>query len=70
MLQYVDGKLVHSTAISGNLASAAASVFLGCRKDAALNQFFIGSLDEVVVYPRAFSSEELETYVASTAPSQ
>jgi hypothetical protein len=68
MLQYVDGKVVNSTAISGNLTSGAASVFLGCRKDASLGQFFIGLLDEVVVYPRALSSEELETYVSNTQP--
>lgn len=68
MLQYVDGKQVNSTAISGNLPSEAASVFLGCRKDATLGQFFIGSLDEVVVYPRALSPEELEAYVTNTQP--
>lgn len=68
MLQYVDGKLVSSTAISGNVTSGAASVFLGCRQDASLGQFFIGSLDEVVVYRRALSAEELKTYVANTKP--
>lgn len=68
MLQYVDGKLVNSTAMSGNITSGATSVFLGCRKDASLGQFFIGSLDEVVVYRRALSADELNVYVANTQP--
>jgi hypothetical protein len=59
---------VNSTTISGNVTSGAASVFLGCRKDASLGQFFVGSLDEVVVYPRALSLEELKSYVARTQP--
>ena len=68
MLQYVDGKLVNTTAISGNITSGSTSVFLGCRKDASLGQFFIGSLDEVVVYRRALSADELKVYVANTQP--
>jgi hypothetical protein len=68
MVQYVDGKEVHATTVSGNLTSGDAHVFVGCRKDAAFGQFFSGSLDEVVLYRRALSSAELADYVRRTKP--
>lgn len=34
------------------------------RLDTSLNQFFIGTLDEVVVYTRALSAAEVSDYVA------
>jgi hypothetical protein len=68
MLQFVNGAQVHATTVSGNVNSAAGGAFMGCRKDAAYSQFFIGTLDEVVVYPRALSAAELADYVKRTAP--
>jgi len=68
MTQYVDGKQVNVNALSGNISSTPVAVYLGCRKDTAVGQFFIGMLDEVVVYPRALGAAELSDYVARTAP--
>jgi hypothetical protein len=68
LTQYVDGAQVHVSALTGNLPAEPVAVFLGCRKDATWGQFFIGSLDEVVVYPRALAAAELSDYVARTKP--
>jgi hypothetical protein len=68
LTQYVDGAQVAETSLSGNLPTEPVAVFLGCRKDATWGQFFIGSLDEVVVYPRALAAAELTDYVHRTKP--
>lgn len=68
MLQYVDGKQVNAVSLSGNVASGVGAVLLGCRKDAAYGQFFIGNLDEVAVYTRAVTAVEIADYVRRTAP--
>ena len=68
MIQYVDGKQVNVTALTGNVSSMPVAVYLGCRKDTTVGQFFIGMLDEVVAYPRALSAAELSDYVARTRP--
>ena len=67
--QYVDGKPVQSFDLSGTTSTTPVSVFIGCRKDAATaGQFFIGSLDEIVMYPRAVLESELTDYVRRTKP--
>jgi hypothetical protein len=68
LVQYVDGEVVQTTALSGNITSGDGHVYLGCRKDATLGQFFIGSLDEVVLYRRALSADELTDYVRRSSP--
>lgn len=68
MLQYVDAKLVNSSSVTGNVTSGSVAVYVGCRKDAAFGQFFIGSLDELAIYTRALSAAELLDYVKRTAP--
>jgi hypothetical protein len=67
--QYVDGELVQSFDIAGITSSKPASVFIGCRKDAATAaQFFIGSIDEIAMYQRALSADEVSDYVRRTKP--
>lgn len=71
LVQYVDGALVQSFALSGTTSSDPVSVFIGCRKDAATAaQFFVGSLDEIVMYERALTESELSDYVRRTKPAQ
>lgn len=67
--QYVDGKLVQSFDLSGTLASSATAVYIGCRKEATTAaQFFVGTLDEIVMYPRALSENEISDYVRRSKP--
>ena len=69
MLQYVDGQRVQATAVSGNINSTAAGAFMGCRRDGTTySQFFVGTIDEAVLYPRALTAGELTDYVRRTAP--
>lgn len=67
--QYVDGKLVLASDIAGTTAATPVSVFVGCRKDSTVaSQFFIGTIDEIVMYQRALSEAELTDYVRRTKP--
>lgn len=66
LLQYVDGKLVQTTEMKGNLANSAVYAYVGCRKDAAVSYFYLGTIDELAVYRRALSPEELADYVVRT----
>jgi hypothetical protein len=68
LLQYVDGKLVNTTTLSGNIPATPVAMYLGCRKDAAVGQFFWGYLDELALYRRALSAAELSDYVRRTKP--
>lgn len=68
LLQYVDGKLVNTTTLSGNIPATAVAMYLGCRKDATVGQFFWGFLDEVALYRRAVSAAEIADYVNRTKP--
>jgi hypothetical protein len=69
LTQYVDGAPVYTFGLTGTTASDPASVFIGCRRDAATAaQFFIGMLDELVIYERALAAEEVSDYVRRTNP--
>jgi Concanavalin A-like lectin/glucanases superfamily len=68
MTQYLDGAKLQSRAQSGTVTAGLMDVFLGCRKDAALGRFFIGTLDEVVLYTRALSAAEVSDYARRTQP--
>lgn len=68
LLQYVDGKLVNTTTISGNIPATPVAMYIGCRKDATIGQFFWGNLDELALYRRALSAAELADYVHRTKP--
>ncbi len=69
-LQYVDGAEVEATPMSGTISGAKASAFIGCRKAAALEQFLVGTLDEVALYTRALSASELSDYVRRSKPTE
>lgn len=66
MAQYVDGVKLQSRTQTGTITTGAVDVFIGCRKDSALGQFFIGTLDELVFYVRALTAAELSDYVRRT----
>jgi hypothetical protein len=57
---YVDGVLKDTVSKSGNITSTTAEAMIG-RSLAAPNNPFIGTIDEVRVYDRALSSEEIMT---------
>ena len=67
--QYVDGKLVQSFDLSGTTAASPTAVYVGCRKEGTTAaQFFIGSIDEIVMYQRALSESEVSDYVRRSKP--
>lgn len=69
VIQYVDGAVVHTSEASGTIVSEPVHMYLGCRRDGTSpNQFFKGTVDEVVVYQRALSATELTNYVERTTP--
>jgi hypothetical protein len=69
VIQYVDGEVVHTSEASGTIVSEPVDMYLGCRRDGTTpNQFFKGTIDEVVLYPRALAAQELSDYVRRTAP--
>jgi hypothetical protein len=67
LLQYVDGKLVQTTPVTGNVTTGAVAAYVGCRKDTAVSYFFLGTIDEIATYRRALSAEEIADYVTRTA---
>jgi hypothetical protein len=68
MTQYLDGAKLHSRTQTGTVPADAEDVLIGCRKDAKLGQFFIGTLDEVVLYTRALTAAEVGDYVRRSKP--
>ena len=65
---YLDGVSVLSRKQLGTLAADAEDLLIGCRRDSKLGQFFIGTLDEVVLYPRALTAAELSDYARRSKP--
>jgi hypothetical protein len=41
---------------------------MGCRMASQLEQFFIGTLDEVALYTRALGADEISDYVRRSRP--
>jgi hypothetical protein len=70
-VQYVDGAEVLRTTVKGSVNDATVHVFMGCRQKAdAVEQLFIGTLDEVALYnTRALSAAELSDYFRRSQPS-
>jgi hypothetical protein len=69
---YVDGALVDAFPLTGQLADRASGLGMGCRSvppDATtggLRTFFNGIIDEVAIYRRVLSPEEIAAYHART----
>ena len=62
---YLNGQLVGSTTASTVLAPASGSLRIGCRND---GWYFKGMIDEISIYNRALSSDEIAAiYAASSA---
>jgi hypothetical protein len=59
LLLYVDGKLEARKALNGGLCSSDEPVFVGWRGGERRSSRCVGALDEVAVYPRVLSAEEL-----------
>jgi Concanavalin A-like lectin/glucanases superfamily len=68
MTQYLDGAKLQSRTQTGTVTTGAVDVLLGCRKDSKLSEFFIGTLDEVLLYTRALTAAEVNDYVRRTKP--
>jgi hypothetical protein len=68
MSQYLDGTKLHSRTQTGTVTAGAVDALIGCRKDSKLSQFFIGTLDEVVLYTRALTATELSDYARRSRP--
>jgi hypothetical protein len=68
MTQYVDGVKLQSRTQTGTVTAGAVDVLIGCRKDTELGQFFIGTLDEIVLYTRALTAAEVSDYARRTKP--
>jgi hypothetical protein len=68
MTQYLDGAKLQARGQTGTVTAGAEDVFIGCRRDTNLSQFFIGTLDEVVLYVRALTAAEVSDYVRRSKP--
>jgi len=70
MTQYLDGVKLQSRKQTGTLATDPADALIGCRKDAMqqVSEFFVGTLDEVVLYTRALTAAELSDYARRSKP--
>jgi len=68
MTQYVDGAKLQSRTQSGTVTTGAVDALIGCRKDTKLSEFFIGTLDEILLYTRALTAAEVSDYVRRTRP--
>ncbi len=72
--RYIDGQLVESFPVGGALIPQATGLGIGCRhvnqagdgKDVGPVSSFTGSIDEVMVYSRALTAQELAAYHAAT----
>ncbi|MFO0664932.1 MAG: LamG-like jellyroll fold domain-containing protein [Polyangiaceae bacterium] len=72
---YVDGALVYTQAQGGTLSNNAGAGFgIGCRNVAAngsigaIGQLFTGTIDEMFIYDRALTDQEIATYYNATKP--
>ncbi len=68
MTLYLDGTKLLSRTQKGTITADAEDVLMGCRRDSKLGQFFIGTVDEVVLYTRALSAAELSDYARRSKP--
>ena len=68
MTQYLDGVKLQSRTQTGTVTAGAEDALIGCRKDEKLGQFFIGTLDEVVLYSRALTAAEVSDYARRSKP--
>jgi len=68
MSLYLDGTKIHSRTQTGTVTAGAVDALIGCQKDGKLSQFFIGTLDEVVLYVRALTATELSDYARRSKP--
>jgi len=68
MTLYLDGAKIHSRTQTGTVTADPEDVLIGCQKDTKLGQFFIGTLDEVVLYSRALTAAEVSDYARRSKP--
>jgi predicted GH43/DUF377 family glycosyl hydrolase len=54
---YIDGSLVASTSYSGSIKSDTGPLYIG--RDDGYSRYFNGSIDEVAIYSRALSADEI-----------
>ncbi|MDY6933575.1 MAG: DUF2341 domain-containing protein [Spirochaetota bacterium] len=59
---YVNGVLVNTTFVSGILHFSTADLTIGTRSDLNSNYDFNGTIDEVAIYDRALSTEEIRAH--------
>jgi formylglycine-generating enzyme required for sulfatase activity len=70
VLLYLDGVLAASTEdLTGTIVAPELAISIGVKnKSSGLEQYFPGSIDEVIIFNRALSPDEIETYYRSSAP--
>jgi hypothetical protein len=66
MLLYVNGIIVSTPQTTANMAVTANSLFIGQQK-AAFNRFFDGMIDEVAIYNRALTQDDIVRQVATSS---
>lgn len=59
---YINGKLDNSTSVGGSIFVGIADVIIGQYDDVPYNDWFDGIIDEVSIYNRALSEEEIATH--------
>jgi uncharacterized protein (TIGR02145 family) len=58
---FVDGVLVSSNSVTGNLCSTTNKLYFGCDNDlGTLWRFFSGKLDDIAIYNRALTATEIQ----------
>ena len=65
---YLDGPKVASRSKIASLDSTTEPSYIAVDKDSNLNQFFNGSIDDIRIYDRALSAEEIELLYRAESP--
>lgn len=65
---YVDGALVGSTSLSGPINLGVQPIVIGAHSSAGDRNFFKGAIDNVMVYNRALTAEEVQAVYARLLP--
>lgn len=58
-LIYVNGTLIHSSPATGDILTESSDLRIGARINTNYPEYFSGSIDEVVIYSRALSADEI-----------
>ncbi len=68
-IQYLDGKKINLAPLSGHLNISDGKFWLGRNGNEFFHMYFHGMIDEVKIYNRALSADEILTYYNSVIPS-